>query len=237
MNYIISEGEKGKAECKFWNIITKYLNLKTEIVCCGGIRNVCKELNNLYTETDKFYLAIDNVFNTGVRRLTDKYTDVSNVIFSEYICFEEIFLSFSRLKEYIVVDSEEQKILYQIQELIFKDIETAKILAHQIGNINTNNIEKFISCVLSRITSKNQGLHVCKSNLGECWFTDCSIHKQSLHKFDCKKCGISEKYLTLNQKYNELEENSLLCVEASKLKKFFDSGNELMMCTSCFDNF
>jgi hypothetical protein len=223
--HLISECNEGKAEHQFWQMIQKYLNIELNIVCCSGIKNVDSILEDMYNDTDLFYLAVDNVDNKEVRDLYLNYQQNNNIVFSDYICFEEIFISYKNLKSYVRLLDEKQKQLYRVQELFYINVDEAIKIAGTIPNMNCTNIEHFISCVVSQITEGNKAIKISKGVYGDCWKSSCSDYQQKGHIYDCKNCNRENDNLTFIHKYNELYKESVLHNEILKLIKMSNIVN------------
>lgn len=240
MIYIITEGKDGKSENKFWINICKYLNIQANIICANGNQNVPSELRKHYNKQDYFYIAIDND-DGRVASLRREYINIQNVRFSEYLCYEEIFLLFRGLKRYINNDNEELIDLFTIQELLLEGkIEEAKLYSRKLKDINTDTNEHFYSCVLSRITQYNKPIKINKRIFGVCWTCSCRKYLDSEYSYVCRNCPRTQEFLSFTDKYDELCKESILSIEVNILNfisvaaiKKFSSASSIKL-TSLF---
>ena len=219
---IVEDAGSGK---EFWAAVNKeFLDSKGNIIEAGGVTNLDKELRKNFelgniSSGDYILIAFDNTgtlqASVQMEKLKKHATEykLSGLIFTTYYCFEEIFLSFERLLDWVkprLSDSEIALIQFignSIRErkdylTNHSEFETEfnQLVESRHLTIKALGREKLSANLLSYITQQNIGFKITKGSIGSCWIHDCcqtsvdvfSGYDNKITKF-IKQCGLTEE--------------------------------------------
>ena len=235
-DYIYIEGEKTKegkgSEYLFWTKV-KALFMKESvlIVPCNGISDLYTKLKQkTFNKEDNIIVSFDNCGNMYARKLKKELLPkisgrVNKLYFTSYFCFEEIFLSYINMEQYLDMHyvSKNYANLYKCFSVIRNCINSGinylaypdeSIKAEMDNNKNISNREQLASNVLGRITgTAGRRLHIGKSSLGSCWVTDCKSLIDKYGKYACGGCTCS-----LNKAVDKLNDLQAYSIWGKELK-------------------
>ena len=199
MNYIWTENSG--AGLNYWNLVNEHLlQNKCVVESKGsnqGILDAVRELTP--QESDKYYLAFDIVYDN--MDVMNKYLELKElaakrpgqIVILDMVCFEHIILSFSKLIEW-TGSGKMDKIA--MREVILSAIKEHKIDIDSITDRKTleylmgfkrYSTERVIKAVTYELT-ENDEWSVKGKLMGECWYRDCCVAKDT----DKKKCKVGE---------------------------------------------
>ena len=207
MLYIVTEDSKSGFQ--FWEAIKKIIlddSVNASIISACGIDGIISTVNSLNLKsTDTLLMCLDNKgtyqVKVVIKSVKQKAKNLGvRLIITDYYCMEEIFLSFSKLEDWVTCHKTDNITIHEyirncvMQGVNYFDYPTEEIIEFVRQN-NLTNREHLASSLLGQYTSLNKGWHICKSDMGECWIKDC-----------CKLPNID---MTAIEKVMTLENNSI----------------------------
>ena len=181
----------------------------------GGASLFYPTVEKLYTDHkikkgDLVFLAFDNIVATNTASLAEKrhseeiidacrlYLTRKNVEtkVSEYVCFEQLFLSFEYFWEFCSstnrVPSTPLETYYCKHKSFFTTWNGNSY--PQIFNLylkQGHTMEQLLSGLAHSISSSGgmTGFKIDKSTIGQCWFADCSVARTKIHKNQRVSCS------------------------------------------------
>lgn len=186
-----------------------------EDVCTGDTIVIILDVAN-----DRIIQLLRNIkYECDIRKVSLMYTN--------YFCFEELYLSYLELSKLYSVQNNVDKMLLStldyVRECILKEENYFNVADERIKYIiDTSsgagkNREHFANVLLSVVTSKIKGhfrITKKKNGFGECWLDSCSdiIESGSTAIYNCNTCKYCCKGCTTKEKLLDLRRRSLLAL-------------------------
>ena len=142
--------------------------------------------------------------------------------YTEYYCFEEIFLSYDGLLEYVRnICSEDADLQnwYSALKLVHDAIKTQEKY-YEVENDNIKfviskanyakiNREKFCKALLLNVSRKiGNSFSISNGSLGKCWISPCSEVPLRNKEYVCSRCKYRCKLCNSKKKYLDIEKSS-----------------------------
>ena len=238
--YIICEGDKNKSEYIFARAVAEaYITQKEySILPSGGFDNIIysfDRLEGLLKPGDVVALFLDSVDSDDfelehgytvpqlIAEMYDRCTECKCTFsHTTYYCFEELFLSYTRLIP--LISRFEPGIVSSIRDLQSEmnsggDYHTTLVSTNKYDSLlrlpDCSHIKEhwrtreYVSATLLKCITLRLGGNwkISKDSIGKCWISDCS--DEGFMKYLCEKCKYELHGCTLKEKIEDLDKNSV----------------------------
>ena len=186
-----------------------------ETACAGDTIVIILDVVN-----DRITQLLRNTkYECGIRKVSLMYTN--------YFCFEELYLSYSELAKLYSLRNNVDKMLLNtldyVRECILKEENYFNVNDERIKYVIDlsrgagKNREHFANVLLSTVTAKIKGhfrINKRKNGLGECWINSCSdiIESDNTASYNCNTCKYCCKGCNTKEKLLDLRHRSLLAL-------------------------
>lgn len=222
MVYVVCEDSKSGYQ--FWSSVAEeFCGKDVEITTSYGCKGLISKVSELGIKRgDCLILCYDYATNVELKRalniIEEMQKDIGfKTIKTNYTCFEQMFLTFDRLVEFVGNNCDSTKISELANKIACEKIDgdtfDRLINTEYSGLVKTDcTLEQSYSDLLTKITSMSKRrLRVTKSKVGDCWLKECNdidMYDYSVHCKNCiynkEKCNSRRNKLRYFEKHSNL---------------------------------
>lgn len=227
MIFFWTEDRKDKSAYQFWEKFLGVLYPQIVLESKTNSSELVKSVSKIDSD-DTYIVALDHSFDNdqsirelnALRKVIQKRENVYEL---NLISFEFILLSFPLLLNWIYAEKDEfrekRALLITVREKLLaavcrqNDYKEVPEITEWLNSIDEYNIEQIIAKLLHELT-RNTGFAVDKSNIGDCWKTDCCGYRKRTAN---DACGLDNSRLSLTEKMQTILRESFLKQEFERI--------------------